>query len=200
MARTKSKYSRIIIVVVALVAIFVLWSLAKRVQVLRSEASIPGNIGEVKAVIEQVEGDLQKVSLFFHTGIEEEKSETVSYLSFRLELPARSGLVLLTDESGLQVSELTLAEEFADEEVWDVPVNKIFTEEDTLYVDFALVNVTKDGYKSHELNRFAEFYLKKDLVPEEISLGVNKDYSFMYTKDRPVVSIWEAPENLVVIR
>jgi hypothetical protein len=200
MARRKSKYSRIAIVVVALVAVFVLWNLAKRVQVLRSEASIPGNIGEVKAVVAQEEGDLQKVSLFFHTGVEEENSETISYLSFRLELPARGGLVILTDENGLQVSELMIAEEFTDEEHWSVPVNKVYTEEDTLYIDFALVNLTKDGYRSHEQNRFAEFYLKKDLVPAEISLGINKDFSFMYTKDRPVANIWEPPENLVVIR
>jgi len=199
MTRKGPKYSRLTIIIVALVAIFVLWNLAKRVQVLRSQASIPGNIGEVTAVVEPVEGDLQKVSLFFHTGVEEEKGETVSYLSFRLKLPARGGLVILTDKDGLEVDELMVAEEFEDEEVWSTPVNKIFVEEDTFNIDFALVNLTKEGYKSHELNRFAEFYLKKDLVPAEIKIEVDEGFSFMYTKDRPVVSIWEPPQNLVVI-
>ncbi len=200
MARSRSKYSRMFLVVIALVVIIVLWGLIKRVQVLRSEASIPGNIGEVKASVERVDTDLQRVSFSFHTGVDEEDSEIVSYLSIRIEIPLAGGLVLLTDETGLQTHEVIVAEEFINEDNWNVLVNKIHADGEMLYVDFALVNLTKDGFKSNELKHFADFYIKKGVVPVEITLNVNKDYSFMYTKDRPVVNIWEPPASLVVIR
>lgn len=200
MAKRKTRKLRALVFLVALVGIFILWTLVKRVQVLRSDASIPGNIGEVKASAEQYEGDLQKVSLSFHTGVDEGNSEIVSYLGFRLEVPLEGGLVLLTNESGAQADEINVTEEFSDEDTWAVPVNKIYADENNLYVDFALVNLTKEGFKSHELVKFADFYVQKGVVPVEIELNVNKDFSFMYTKDRPVVNIWEPPNNLVIIR
>jgi hypothetical protein len=200
MAKRKFKSSRILIFILAVIGILVLSSLAKRVQVLRSEASIPGNIGEVKASVQQAEGDLQKVSLSFHTGKNEENSEVVSYLSIRIEIPLEGGSVMLTDANGVELQEIMVVEEFGDSEGWDVPVNKIVTGDEMVVVDFALVNLTKDGFKSHELKHFADFYIKKGVVPVEVALNINKDYSFMYTKDRPVVNIWATPESLVIIR
>jgi hypothetical protein len=199
MARRKSKNLRALIFVFALIGIFVLWNLVKRVQVLRSEASIPGNIGEVKATVGQMGGDLQRVDLSFHTGSDEESSKLISYLSIRLEIPTLEGSVMLTDETGVEINELMVVEEFSDEESWGVPVNKIVMEDEMVIVDFALVNLTKDGYKTHELKDFAYFYVKKGLIPAEVALNVNSDYSLMYTKNRPVVSIWEPPENLVIL-
>lgn len=200
MAKRKFKSSRILIFIFAVIGILVLSSLAKRVQVLRSEASIPGNIGEVKASVQQAEGDLQKVSLSFHTGQDEVSSEIISYLSIRMEIPTQGGSVMLTDADGVELQEIMVVEEFSDSQVWDVPVNKIVTDNEMLYVDFALVNLTKDGFKSNELKHFADFYIKKGVAPVEVVLSINKDYSFMYTKDRPVVNIWEPPASLVVIR
>jgi len=175
MAKRKFKSSRILIFILAVIGILVLSSLAKRVQVLRSEASIPGNIGEVKASVEQVDTDLRKVSLSLHTGTDEENSEVVSYLSIRIEISLEGGSVMLTDANGVELQKIMVVEEFGDSEDWDIPVNKIVIDNEMLYVDFALVNL-------------------------EVVLNINKDYSFMYTKDRPVVNIWATPTSLAVIR
>jgi len=200
MAKRKFKSSRILIFILAVIGILVLSSLAKRVQVLRSEASIPGNIGEVKASVEQVDTDLRKVSLSLHTGTDEENSEVVSYLSIRIEISLEGGSVMLTDANGVELQKIMVVEEFGDSEDWDIPVNKIVIDNEMLYVDFALVNLTKDGFQSNELKDFADFYIKKGVVPVEVVLNINKDYSFMYTKDRPVVNIWATPTSLAVIR
>lgn len=193
------KGSKLLIFIIVLASILVLSNLVKRVRVLRSEASIPGNIGMVTADVSE-EGDLKKVSLSFHTGQDENASEVISYLGFRLEILSESisGFELV-DAEGAELEGVMVTNEFTDADIWNTPVNKIVFGNDKVIIDFAMVNLTKDGFKSNELKHFADFYLKKG-ISLEVAVNVNGDYSYMYTKDRPVVNIWEPPGTLVIIR
>jgi hypothetical protein len=187
-----NKWLKIALVVFVIYVLFTALGVIGKVKEYVSEASVSNNMAEV-VLSRTLQNNLMKNEIFLRTGNGGE-SAAVSYIGFRLSLPDG---VTLTDKDGKTTdSPIIVTDEYKNSEFWQFPVNKINSIEDKVFVDFAAVNLSKEGFSAGDFVKIAEFYSREN-DNQNVKFFLDSEYSFIYTKKRPVTNIWQVPEFLL---
>jgi len=172
--------------------------LIKKNQELRRRAAGGEPVAQIMLSTSKLDERLARVDVMFKTGSEGGNLEKISSLSLRLKYPQDGDKeLLLTDKNGIKTDKIYPNENFVNSDSWKFPVNKIYTEDNALNIDFAAVNLTTEGYSAKDFEKIASFYLKLGENKEalEYRLTVAKDESAIMTKTKPVTNILAYPEN-----
>jgi len=184
--RNSGGYRNFIFLFVALVIFFLGFTFAKTRVYLASLALTPSSAGDVIVVSEVQDNGLTKVELRIRTGTN--KKDVAVRLSVS---SADSSNIKLVNKDGGATSNITPNEELVSTGYWQFPTNRTETKEGEIVVDFAAVNVTKDGYSSKTYENIASFYLTGVKSKDNLQFKFDENLSQMFSKRRPVTDIWE---------
>ncbi|KKQ85329.1 MAG: hypothetical protein UT08_C0007G0002 [Candidatus Woesebacteria bacterium GW2011_GWB1_38_8] len=169
-------------------------TLVRRDQYMRSLAQTPADVGTVKVLTEKLEGkeNVSRINVMFRTGTAQDKVEAISSLAMRIYIKGQDSASLqIVDKGANESDKIEISSELPVGE-WRFPVNFVTKNEDGIVIDFAAINITKDGYLSSEYRKLATFYIKNDKEESDFDLTFDNELSFMYSKRRPTTNIWDA--------
>jgi hypothetical protein len=126
------------------------------------------------------------------------ESETVaaSVISIRAEIPQGFEVV---DDEGEPAETVMIEEALANSDDWEFPVKLIMKGDDGSILEIVAVNVTKEGFSSSQYIKLASVYMKNTGISDTFNFRLDKDYSAIFSKKRPVTNIWKVPDVLPVI-
>lgn len=169
-------------------------TLVRRDQYMRSLAQTPADVGTVKVLTEKLEGkeNVSRINVMFRTGTAQDEVEAISSLAMRIYVKGQDSANLqIVDKGANESDKIEISSELPVGE-WRFPVNFVTKNEDGIVIDFAAINITKDGYLSSEYKKLATFYIKNDKEESDFELTFDNELSFMYSKRRPTTNIWDA--------
>ena len=169
-------------------------TLVRRDQYMRSLAQTPADVGTVKVLTEKLEGkeNVSRINVMFRTGTAQDEVEAISSLAMRIYVKGQDSANLqIVDKNANESDKIEISSELPVGE-WRFPVNFVTKNEDGIVIDFAAINITKDGYLSSEYKKLATFYIKNDKEESDFELTFDNELSFMYSKRRPTTNIWDA--------
>ncbi|OGM20793.1 hypothetical protein A2863_02705 [Candidatus Woesebacteria bacterium RIFCSPHIGHO2_01_FULL_38_9b] len=169
-------------------------TLVRRDQYMRSLAQTPADVGTVKVLTEKLEGkeNVSRINVMFRTGTAQDEVEAISSLAMRIYVKGQDSANLqIVDKNANESDKIEISSELPVGE-WRFPVNFVTKNEDGIVIDFAAINITKDGYLSSEYRKLATFYIKNDKEESDFDLTFDNELSFMYSKRRPTTNIWDA--------
>src|SRR3989344_7083115 len=169
-------------------------TLVRRDQYMRSLAQTPADVGTVKVLTEKLEGkeNVSRINVMFRTGTAQHEVEAISSLAMRIYVKGQDSANLqIVDKGANESDKIEISSELPVGE-WRFPVNFVTKNEDGIVIDFAAINITKDGYLSSEYKKLATFYIKNDKEESDFELTFDNELSFMYSKRRPTTNIWDA--------
>ena len=181
----------VFIIILSLLAIF--GSKARRVY-LDSLTLSASSVGDIKLEVSQgPTPEILTVNISMRTGVDQDKLEKMSTLAFRLKMNSVKNPQVV-NEKGEAASSLVPDPGLIAGGDWDFPLNKISSENGETVVDFIGINKNLDGYSSYEYKNLATFYLK-GVQENDLNFEFDESFSKMFSKSRPVTSIWSFSSN-----
>jgi len=183
----KKKFFIILFIIVAFIGIFSGLLLVKEKQSLQKEAKISEGVAK----------GVTQVAIMFRTSPKDSQPKTISGISIRLAYDGKDPNFKIVNSSGAHSNLIYPDSNLTKIQGWTFPVNKVSSQKDKLFIDFAGIYTDISGFSSNDFVTLATIYIKDQSFDQNsLNLTFDLEKSKVMTKEENPKNILSTPDNL----